>query len=130
MKATVTTVSMQIKAQAAQIRVGQTLAQSTQVMKAMNNLVRLPELNATMMAMAREMEKTGLIEEMTEEAFEMIEPEDIEEAANEEIDTVLREIIGEQFAGVGAMSNVVPEVRARLDCANVALLGVRAPHEA
>ena len=37
------------------------IAKSADVMKAMNNLIRLPELNNIMMTMSREMEKVSIL---------------------------------------------------------------------
>lgn len=41
-------------------------------------LVRVPEVAATMQALAREMERAGLIEEMMDDAFEEVEGDEVE----------------------------------------------------
>ena len=61
---------------------------SPQVMASMNSLVKLPALQKVMVDMSREMEKAGLIEEMTDDMFEMDDEE--EEEAQEAIDQVSR----------------------------------------
>jgi division protein CdvB (Snf7/Vps24/ESCRT-III family) len=61
------------------------LQKSTEVMKAMNNLMKLPQLSQTLTTMAREMEKAGLIEEMVEDA---LDNEDIEDDVEEEVNKV------------------------------------------
>ena len=56
-KANLSSVELQIRQQASQLRVAGSLQQSTEVMKAMQQLVRLPELQKTMMEMSKEMMK-------------------------------------------------------------------------
>jgi len=56
----------------------------------MNNLIKLPQLNQVMMAMAREMEKAGLIEEILDDT--LADDDDVEEAADEEVEKILEEL--------------------------------------
>ena len=65
------------------------LAQSTEVMKAMQQLVKLPEISKTMQDMSREMMKAGIIEEMMEDTLETLEPEELEEETQAEVDKVM-----------------------------------------
>lgn len=58
-KANLSSVEMQIKGQMAQLRVAGSLQQSAEVMKAMQQLVKLPELQKTMMEMSKEMMKVN-----------------------------------------------------------------------
>jgi len=57
----------------------------------MNELVRLPEMQRTMMMLAREMEKAGLIDEIMADTLEMGE-EDVEDEADEAVQKVLDEL--------------------------------------
>lgn len=92
-KAQLNSVDMQMKNQLATLRIAGTLEQSTQVMAAMQNLVKIPEIQATMMEMSREMTKAGIIEEMLEDTFESMEDqEELEDAAQEEVDKILFEV--------------------------------------
>uniref|UniRef100_A0A2K6CYS7 Charged multivesicular body protein 3 n=1 Tax=Macaca nemestrina TaxID=9545 RepID=A0A2K6CYS7_MACNE len=69
------------------------LAKSTEVMKAMQRLVKIPEIQATMRELSKEMMKAGIIEEMLEDTFEsMDDQEEMEEEAEMEIDRILFEI--------------------------------------
>lgn len=69
------------------------LQKSTEVMQAMQNLVKLPQISATMREMSREMTKAGILEEMIDETMESIEDtEEIEEEAQSEVDRILWEI--------------------------------------
>lgn len=92
-KAHMNSVQLQMKNQLATLRVAGSLAKSTEVMAAMQRLVRLPEIGAVMQEMSKEMMKAGIIEEMMEETFEgMEDTEELEEAAQTEVDKVLWEL--------------------------------------
>lgn len=73
------------------IRVSGAMARSTQVMQAMNQLCRVPQLQQVMMAMGKEMMRAGLIEEMMDDALGEGE-EGEEEAADEEVERAFEEI--------------------------------------
>lgn len=92
-KAQLNSVDMQMKNQLATLRLAGTLEKSTQVMTSMQNLIKLPEIQGVMMAMSREMTKAGIIEEMLEDTFEsMDDQEELEDAAQEEVDKILFEV--------------------------------------
>jgi len=89
-KAQINSVSMQLTQNLAMMKMTQVMQKSTQVMAAMNNLVRLPQLSKVMVAMSREMQKAGLIEEMMDDVMD--NDEEIDELAEEEVDKVLEEL--------------------------------------
>ncbi|XP_036728762.1 charged multivesicular body protein 3 [Balaenoptera musculus] len=92
-KAHMNSVLMGMKNQLAVLRVAGSLQKSTEVMKAMQSLVKIPEIQATMRDLSKEMMKAGIIEEMLEDTFEsMDDQEEMEEAAEMEIDKILFEI--------------------------------------
>lgn len=92
-KANLSSVEMQIKQQAAQLRVVGSLQKSTEVMKNMQQLVKLPEIQKTMMEMSKEMMKAGIIEEMMDDAMENLEDQDeLEEDVQNEVDKILSEL--------------------------------------
>ncbi|XP_061650227.1 charged multivesicular body protein 3 isoform X3 [Phyllopteryx taeniolatus] len=92
-KAHLNSVSLSMKNQLSLLRVAGSLQKSTEVMKAMQSLVKVPEIQATMRDLSKEMMKAGIIEEMLEDTFESMEDgEDMEEAAEEEVDRILFEI--------------------------------------
>lgn len=77
----------------ATLKVAGSLEKSTEVMVAMQHLVKLPEISATMREMSKEMMKAGILEEMIDETMESLEDtEEIEEEAQSEIDRVLWEL--------------------------------------
>ncbi|XDB55289.1 hypothetical protein AB1E18_008756 [Capra hircus] len=92
-KAHMNSVLMGMKNQLAVLRVAGSLQKSTEVMKAMQSLVKIPEIQATMRELSKEMMKAGIIEEILEDTFEsMDDQEEMEEAAEMEIDRILFEI--------------------------------------
>ncbi|VEN40571.1 unnamed protein product [Callosobruchus maculatus] len=92
-KAHINSVMLQMKNQLATLRVAGSLQKSTEVMAAMQRLVRIPEVAHTMQEMSKEMMKAGIIEEMLDDAMDEFEDtEEMEEAAQSEIDKVLYEI--------------------------------------
>ncbi|CAH0555050.1 unnamed protein product [Brassicogethes aeneus] len=92
-KAHINSVSLQMKNQLATLRVAGSLSKSTEVMQAMQKLVRIPEIAQTMQDMSKEMMKAGIIEEMLDESMDVLEDsEEVEEAAQTEVDKVLWEI--------------------------------------
>lgn len=54
-KANLSSVEMQMKQQAAQVRLAGSLQKSTEVMKAMQQLIKLPEIQKTMQELSKEM---------------------------------------------------------------------------
>jgi len=92
-KANMNSVQMQMKSQLAMIRVSGALESSAEVMKSMQALVKIPEIQNTMMEMSKEMMKAGIIEEMLDDTMSGLDDsEELEDAAQEEVDKVLYEI--------------------------------------
>lgn len=88
-KAHLNSVQLQMKTQLSTLRVAGSLQKSTEVMQAMQNLIRLPEIAGAMREMSKEMMKAGIIEEMLEETMESIDDtEDLEEEVATEVDKV------------------------------------------
>nr|CAD7261446.1 unnamed protein product [Timema shepardi] len=88
-KAHLNSIMLQMKNQSATLRVAGALQKSTEVMQAMQNLVRVPEVAAAMRELSKEMMRAGIIEEMLEETMDTMEdPEEMEEEAGEEVDKV------------------------------------------
>ncbi|KAJ8388272.1 hypothetical protein AAFF_G00135330 [Aldrovandia affinis] len=91
-KAQMNSVLLSMKNQLSVLRVAGAMQKSTEVMKAMQSLVKIPEIQATMRELSKEMTKAGIIEEMMEDTFEGLEDEDMEEAAEAEVDKILFDI--------------------------------------
>lgn len=85
------------------------LQKSTEVMAAMQKLVRLPEIANTMREMSQEMTKAGILEEMIEETMESLEDsEEIEEEAQGEVDKVLWELTDGKLGEAPAVPSLEP----------------------
>ncbi|KAJ4461761.1 putative charged multivesicular body protein 3 [Paratrimastix pyriformis] len=84
---------MAISHQMASMRVAGAISKSTEVMQAMNRLMRLPELGETARQLSQEMMKAGLIEETISDAMESVAPVN-EAEADAEVDRALAEVIG------------------------------------
>ncbi|CAH3027463.1 unnamed protein product [Porites evermanni] len=91
-KAQLNSVEMSMKNQLATLRLAGSLEKSSEVMRYMQQLVKVPEIQATMQELSKEMMKAGIIEEMLEDTFEGLEEDDLEEAAQEEVEKVLFEV--------------------------------------
>ncbi|KAL0811458.1 hypothetical protein ABMA28_009858 [Loxostege sticticalis] len=92
-KAHLNSVQLQMKNQLATLRVAGSLQKSTEVMQAMQALIRLPEIAHTMQELSKEMMRAGIIEEMLDDTMSSMEDEEeVEEAAQAELDKVLWEL--------------------------------------
>ncbi|KAG7328271.1 hypothetical protein KOW79_008215 [Hemibagrus wyckioides] len=92
-KAQMNSVLLSMKNQLSVLRMAGALQKSTEVMKAMQSLIKVPEIQATMRDLSKEMMKAGIIEEMLEDTLEgMDDEEEMEEAAEAEVDRILFEI--------------------------------------
>ncbi|OQV25985.1 Charged multivesicular body protein 3 [Hypsibius exemplaris] len=92
-KVQVNSLILNMRHQLATLRVAGSLQKSTEVMSAIQSLIKLPEINQIMQNMAKEMMRAGIIEEMMEDAMESVIDEDgIEEEADSEVEKVLWEL--------------------------------------
>merc|ERR1712083_586914 len=90
-KAQMNSVCLQIKEQQATLKMAKAMKQSASVSKMMGRLVKLPELQQTMMKMSMEMQKNGLIQEMVDDAIDDAMGLD-DDDVDEEVDKVIMEI--------------------------------------
>lgn len=103
---------MNMTQQLATLRVANSLEKSTDVMRAMQNVIQISEISGVMQELAREMMKAGIIDEMMEETMEstMGDAEELEEEAQEEVDKVLFEITNGALGKVpAAVTDSLPE---------------------
>ncbi|XP_064382768.1 charged multivesicular body protein 3-like [Halichondria panicea] len=108
-KAQMNSVVMSMQQQLSMLRMSGSIQKSTEVMAAMRNLIKLPEIQATMMELSREMSKAGLMEEMMEDTFEGLEDDDLEEEADKEVDKILWEVTNGQLGVLGPVSSKAPD---------------------
>ena len=109
-KANLNSVQLQMKGQLATVKIAGALSSSAEVMKSMNALVKLPETQKAMMELSREMMKAGVIEEMLEDTMEGLDgEEDMEEAAQDEIDKIILELTtGKLGKAPAALKDTLP----------------------
>jgi charged multivesicular body protein 3 len=88
---------MGMQHQLATMKMAGSIQSSNEVMQAMQKLVKVPEIMATMRELSKEMTKAGIITEMIEETMESFEPEELEEQAAKEVDKVLWEVTDGQL---------------------------------
>ena len=81
-------------------RVAGAMGASAEIMHAMAKLINAPQVMDTMRTLSSEMSKAGIISDMMAEALAAAEPEGLDEAADEELERVMSEIL----AGVSAPS--------------------------
>ncbi|CAF0763382.1 unnamed protein product [Brachionus calyciflorus] len=92
-KAQMNSVVMQMKNQLGQMKIAGAMKSSTEVMKTMSNLMKLPELQKTMTDMSKEMMKMGIIDELINETVDsVLDEDDIDKIADEEVDKIILEI--------------------------------------
>ena len=106
-KAQLQSVQMQVNEAFAVRKIEGSLKASTNIMKDVNTLVRLPELTGTMQVLSQELMKAGIIEEMVDDVLpndELVNGE--EEEAEGEVDKVLGEIL---HGRLGAVDQQIPE---------------------
>ena len=93
-KATLESVGFQVKEAFAMRKIQASIKNSTEIMKDVNTLVKLPEISGTMRELSQELVRAGIIEEMVGDSLpdnELLEGED--EEAETEVDKVLSEIL-------------------------------------
>ena len=123
----ISSVSMQLQTQAAMVRAAGCMKKSGEVMAVMNKLVKLPELQKTMMNMQREMERAGLVDEMIQDSMDMMDGDDIEDDTAVEVDKVVAELTGDLFKGKDADAPLPTSLPA--DAAPAAPVADAAPEE-
>ena len=101
---------MNLKMNIGMIKVQGCLSKSVEVMAAMNQLVKVPELRETMHNMAKEMEKAGIIDEIISDTMEMVEPDDLELEADAEVSKIMQELTADILTPDTATPNKAPVV--------------------
>ncbi|KAI8575696.1 hypothetical protein K450DRAFT_260365 [Umbelopsis ramanniana AG] len=105
-KAQLNSVSMQLNHQLATLKIAGTLQKSAEVMNLVNQLVKLPEIAKTMQEMSMEMTRAGIMDEMINDTFEMMDDEDLEEEADEEVNKVLYQVTEGTMGEASSVANL------------------------
>ena len=107
-KAQMNSVSMMLSEQLATVKSVGHLTKSTEVLSAMNSLVKNEQVRDTMREMSKEMMKSGLIEEMVSDAFDEAAGMDVEAETDAEVNKILAELAGEQMVAMpGAETHTI-----------------------
>eukprot|EP01065_Artemidia_motanka_P039105 TRINITY_DN4794_c2_g1_i1.p1 TRINITY_DN4794_c2_g1~~TRINITY_DN4794_c2_g1_i1.p1 ORF type:complete len:245 (+),score=95.56 TRINITY_DN4794_c2_g1_i1:94-735(+) len=102
-KAQLNSVSLSLQQQMSQMKLAQVMQGSTQIMKSMNSLVRVEEIQGTMIQMQKEMMKTGMMQEVMDDTLDdALGDEGLEEEADEEVAKIIDEIMMGKLGGATA----------------------------
>ncbi|XKL66344.1 hypothetical protein PGB90_009764 [Kerria lacca] len=110
-KTQLNSIQMHMKNQLSVLRVAGSLQKSTEVMQLVQNLIKVPEVAATMRDLSKEMMKAGIIEEMMDETLDTvtgIDTEEMEEEIQKEVDKVIEEITAGALIKAPATVTEVP----------------------
>lgn len=81
------------------------MQKSTTVMQGMQRLISLPQLRSVCTNLSKEMVRAGIMEETINDAMSVIDGEDIETEADEEVDKVLYEVTEGVLGQIGEIKN-------------------------
>eukprot|EP01031_Cornospumella_fuschlensis_P043931 gene43931-53711_t len=101
-KAQLNSVSMNLQASASMMKVQGCISKSADIMHSMNQLVSVKEISETMRSMAREMEKSGLIEEIVGDTMESLDDGSLDEVADAEVERIMTELTSGVLHAAGA----------------------------
>lgn len=98
-RATLDALDLQIGESLRNYRLAKTIKSSGEMMKSMNKLVKLPQLQETVKAMSKEMAYAGFVSEALNEGIDgAVDMEDYDELADEAVSQVLLEICGDTLS--------------------------------
>lgn len=88
------------------MKLQQNMAKSSNIMREVNSLVRLPEITGTMRELEQELMKSGVINEMvgdTLDTMDDIEDPELDEEVDEEINKIVSQYTTEKFDKVNTL---------------------------
>lgn len=108
-KTQMNSVALQLQMQVSQQKLAGSLQKSTEVMTAMNGLIKIGEVSNTMREMSKEMTKAGLIDEMMTDAIDTALDDGIEEEElDDEVAKVVKEVVMGQMQGAKVSNAALP----------------------
>lgn len=93
-KAQLDSVGMQIDESFGMLKLQENMKLSSDIMKEVNNLVKLPEITGTMRELSQELVKSGIMNEMVGDTVDMFD-ENEDEFEDEEVDEEVNQIVSE-----------------------------------
>lgn len=109
-KTQMSSVSMQLQNQLSQTKLAGTMSKSAEIMKDMNAIMNVREMQQGMMAMSKEMQKAGLIDEVMNDTLDDALDEDISDSELEdEVRKVVAEVTMGKMEGASVRQNAMPQ---------------------
>jgi charged multivesicular body protein 3 len=105
-RAHLNSISMQLQHQQSMIKMAGVLKRSTEIMKSVNRLMRVPVIAQQVQEMAMEMTKAGVIEEMMQDTMELLDDDELEEEADEEVDKILFQVTDGKLGELGTVGTL------------------------
>lgn len=93
------------------MKIAGSMKASTEVMKSMGNLIKIPELQKTMQELSKEMMKAGIIEEMIGESMDSVlenDDADLNNVADAEVERIIFEITQGKLSNLPSVSSNTP----------------------
>ena len=92
------------------MKIAGSMKASTDVMKSMSNLMKIPELQKTMTEMSKEMMKAGIIDEMINDTMDSVLDEDgeLDNVADAEVEKIILEITQGKLKDLPAINKDQP----------------------
>ena len=88
----------------AQMKLAGSIQSSTEVMKTMSGLMKIPEMQRTMTEMSKQMMKMGIIEEMMEDSIDSVLDDVDEGVIDAEVEKVLFEVTQGKLEGLPSVN--------------------------
>jgi len=105
-KAQLNSVANNLQTSMSMMKLSGCMEKSTEIMGAMNKLINVRELRETMSNMAREMERTGLVDEIIGDAMDSMD-EGIEAEADLEVEKVITELTSGVMSSAGTATRTI-----------------------
>lgn len=98
-KAQLDSVGMKIEEAVRMRTLSNQMADSTGLMREVNSLVRLPQLQSTMIELEKELMKAGIISEMVDDTMESVQNQDeeLDEEIDEQVNKIVEQYTNEKF---------------------------------
>jgi charged multivesicular body protein 3 len=102
---------MQTKNSLAQMKIAGSMKSSTEVMKSMSTLIKIPEMQKTMQELSKEMMKAGIIDEMIQDSMDSVldaDDADLDSVADAEVEKIILEITQGKLSTLPSVNKTQP----------------------
>jgi charged multivesicular body protein 3 len=108
-KTQLNSLSLQLQQLQARNKMMDSIKKSTELMRVMNSLLRVPQLHQSIRTMQQEMIKAHVIEDIMEDTLETMDDIEMETEAEKETDLILSELAKELFIDLDIIKSELPE---------------------